>query len=180
MLQLSEGEATAALPEQVAWDGPLDFDTFYRSEIAGLLVLARALAGPAVAEDVAQETMLVVYRRWAEVRELASPGGWARGVCLHKAVSMVRRRSREQHLLRRLGAFRSVPVAGTEDEQFWSSVRVLPLRQAQAVALYYALDLSIGEVATTLGCAEGTVKSHLSRARIALAQAWDLGTEELS
>ena len=49
-------------------------------------------------------------------------------------------------------------------------------RQAQATALFYALDLSVIEVAATLGCAEGTVKVHLSRARAELAAR--LGTTE--
>jgi DNA-directed RNA polymerase specialized sigma24 family protein len=40
----------------------------------------------------------------------------------------------------------------------------LPKRQAQVTALFHALDRSVIEVATTIGCAEGTVKLHLSRA----------------
>ena len=154
-----------------------DFDTFYRAEITGLVVLARVLAGPAVAEDVAQEAMLVVFRRWHEVRDLASPVGWARRVCLHKAVSLVRRRTRERTLLTKLGAFRSVPADTSEDERFWATVRTLPARQAEAVALYYGLDLTVEDVAATLGCAEGTVKSHLSRARATLAASWEFGRE---
>jgi RNA polymerase sigma-70 factor (ECF subfamily) len=157
----------------VAAELPGDFDAFYRREFPRLVVLARALAGPAVADDVAQEAMLVAYRKWDEVQLLVSPVGWVRTVCLRKAVSVVRRRSVEQRVLRTIGSFRSdrgAPVE--EDERFWSEVRRLPLRQAQAVALHYALDLAVVEIAETLGCAEGTVKSHLSRGRAALARAW--------
>jgi RNA polymerase sigma-70 factor, ECF subfamily len=49
-------------------------------------------------------------------------------------------------------------------------VRALPSRQAQAVALYYLEDRSIQQTAAVLGCAEGTVKAHLAKARRALAQ----------
>lgn len=78
-------------------------------------------------------------------------------------------------MLRQLGSFRAeTPSAPVEDEQVWSAVRALPKRQAQVVALHYALDLSVAEVAATLGCAEGTVKAHLSRARAALAVELDL------
>lgn len=147
-----------------------DFETFYRREFPLLVVLARALAGPAIAEDVAQEAMLAACRNWDKVQCYDSPGGWLRTVCMHKAVSMVRRRSLEQRLLRQLGSFRmEAPQSPDEDERFWSAVRALPQRQAQAVALYDALDLPVAEVADTLGCAEGTVKAHLSRARSALA-----------
>lgn len=149
--------------------GPEDFDAFYRRELGGLVVLARALAGRAVAEDIAQEAMLVTARRWDHVQRLASPVGWVRGVCLHKALAVVRRRGIEERALRRLG--RQVrPPDERDDDGFWELVRTLPERQAQAVALHYALDLSVIDVATTLGCAEGTVKAHLARARASLAQ----------
>jgi RNA polymerase sigma-70 factor, ECF subfamily len=154
-----------------------NFEDFYRREYPRLLVLARVLAGPFMADDVAQEAMLVVYRRWDEVRSMASPVGWARSVCMHKAVSTVRRRGVEQRILRQLGSFRSAePEAFDQHERFWTLVRSLPRRQAQVVALHYALDLSLAEIAATLGCADGTVKAHLSRARASLAQS--LGMEE--
>jgi RNA polymerase sigma-70 factor, ECF subfamily len=57
-----------------------------------------------------------------------------------------------------------------ESAEFWAAVRALPSRQAQAVALYYLEDLSIQQTATVLGCAEGTVKAHLAKARRALAR----------
>jgi RNA polymerase sigma-70 factor (ECF subfamily) len=43
--------------------------------------------------------------------------------------------------------------------------------QRTLIALYYVDDRSIGEVAAILGVPDGTVKSRLSRARGALAQA---------
>ena len=160
--------------------GPESFESFYRRQLPQLLVLARALVGPLMAEDVAQEAMLVAYRRWAEVQLFESPEGWTRSVCLHKAVSLARRRTVEQRLLRQLGSFRApAPPRFEEDERFWSLVRGLPRRQAQVVALHFALDLSVAEVAKTLGCAEGTVKAHLSRARVALTESLGIDGGEL-
>jgi RNA polymerase sigma-70 factor (ECF subfamily) len=57
-----------------------------------------------------------------------------------------------------------------EHETFWAEVRKLPRRQAQVVALHYVYDLGLAEIARTLGCAEGTVKVHLSRGRAALSE----------
>lgn len=149
---------------------PADFEAFYRCEYPGLVVLAWVLPGPALAEDVAQEAMLEAHRKWDAVLGHESPVGWVRAVCLRKAASVARRRTLERRLLQQAGAFRAeAAIAVGEDERFWQAVRSLPLRQAQAVALHYALDLSVVEVAETLGCAEGAVKAHLSRARSALA-----------
>lgn len=148
--------------------GPEDFAAFYRRELAGLVVLARALAGAAAAEDVAQEAMLVACRRWEHVQRMASPVGWVHVVCMRTAVSLVRRRTVEARVLRRLG--RPSPGEPPDDDEFWALVRTLPQRQAQAVALRYALDLSVTDIAQTLGCSEGTVKAHLARGRATLAQ----------
>jgi RNA polymerase sigma-70 factor (ECF subfamily) len=154
------------------------FEDFYRRELPRLLVLARALAGDLAAEDVAQESMLVAYRQWSRIGSMASPVGYVRGICAHQAVSVLRRLVSERRAVSRLAgrAVTAVEPLSADGERFWSEVRRLPRRQAQAVALFYALDLPISDIATTLGCAEGTVKVHLSRARTALAAR--LGTRE--
>jgi RNA polymerase sigma-70 factor (ECF subfamily) len=157
------------------------FETFYTRELPRLLVLARALAGDLAAEDIAQESMLVAYRRWSEIAGLSSPGGYVRGICAHQAVSAVRRTLAERRALRR---YASGPVAElatlpADSERFWAEVRRLPRRQAQAAALYYALDLSVADIATTLSCAEGTIKAHLSRARQELARRLEV-SEDMS
>jgi RNA polymerase sigma-70 factor (ECF subfamily) len=153
------------------------FDTFYRREFPRLLDLARALVGPTLAEDLAQEAMLVAYRRWDSICDIGSPTGYVRGICVHKAASLVRRRVLERRVLGRL-ASRPAPVVDVlsdESERFWDAVRQLPRRQAQTVALRYALELPVAEIAEVLDCAEGTVKAQLHRARQALASSLALG-----
>jgi RNA polymerase sigma factor (sigma-70 family) len=147
------------------------FDAFYLREMPSLILLARALSGPAYAEDIAQEAMLTAYRHWSEVSQYASPVGWVRRVCANRAVSTLRRRSVEARALLRL----TVPTSHLDDspaevEEFWAHVRQLPRRQAQSVALYYLYDLSVAEIADTLECSTGSVKVHLSRGRAALAK----------
>lgn len=154
------------------------FEDFYRRELPRLLFLARALVGDLAAEDVAQESMLVAYRQWSSIVSMASPAGYVRGICAHHAYSLRRRLLSERRAVRRFAgrALTSVEPVSADGERFWSEVRRLPRRQAQATALFYALDLPVSEIATTLGCAEGTVKAHLSRARTQLAVR--LGTTE--
>ena len=184
MLELVEGAAHGDLDEDAAgpWVdvgtpiapvAPVEaFETFYRREYPRLLVLARALAGDQSAEDVTQESMVVTYRHWTRIAQLDSPVGYVRGICAHKAVSWTRRLSAERRALRRVAARRiaTVQPLAPDSERFWAEVRRLPRRQAQAAALFYALDLPVSAVAETLGCAEGTVKAHLSRARAQLSE----------
>jgi RNA polymerase sigma-70 factor (ECF subfamily) len=157
------------------------FESFYRRELPALVVLARALAGPAHADDVAQDAMLTAYNRWDQVCTYESPGAWVRQVCANRAVSMLRRRAAEARAVVRLGGRRPTQAPISESgETFWSEVRRLPRRQAQSVALFYVYDLSVAEVALTLGCSEGSVKVHLSRGRAALARRLDESVEESS
>jgi RNA polymerase sigma-70 factor (ECF subfamily) len=64
-------------------------------------------------------------------------------------------------------------AAGAErtDERAWVQrcLLAIPARFQAAIALHYVEGLSVEEVARTLGCRPGTVKSRLSRGRAALA-----------
>ena len=64
------------------------------------------------------------------------------------------------------------PDAGTvaEDPQLERAVDQLSRRQRQVILLHYLADLSVGDVARVLGLSEGSVKTHLHRARSALRE----------
>lgn len=153
-----------------AHTGP-SFEEFYRREYARTCALARVLAGGPSSDDIAQEAFLVAYRRWREVAQLTDPAMWVRRVCANLATSQLRRRGIEARALVRLSARPRPAVALTaEDEVFWDTVRALPRRQAQVVALFYLYDLAVADIASTLEMSDGSVKTHLSRARAALAR----------
>jgi RNA polymerase sigma-70 factor (ECF subfamily) len=156
------------------------FDSFYLRELPRLVALARALTGSAAAaEDVAQDAMIAAYRRWDEVAGLDIPAAWVRRVCANRATSHLRRRSSEARAVLRLSGVRqNDPELPPIDADFWASVRRLPRRQAQAIALHYLYDMSVTDVALTLGCSSSSVKAHLVRGRSALARALDLPHEE--
>lgn len=157
----------------------VEFDDFYAAELPRLVALARGLCPAAVAEDVAQEAMLVAYRRWRDVSELDRPDLWVRRTCANLAVSQFRRRVVELRVTARLAGRRQPPVElSPAGEEFWAAVRRLPHRQAQAAALRFVYDMPLAEIAATLGTSEGTVKQHLSRARRALAVALGATTQE--
>lgn len=146
------------------------FADFYRAELPGLVALARGLCGSAAADDIAQEAMVAVYRRWHEVERFAEPRAWVRRTCANLAISAYRRRLVELRALTRLAGERAAPLPLDEDsEAFWTAVRDLPRRQAQCVALRYLYDMSGAEIARTLELGENSVKQHLARGRRALA-----------
>ena len=100
------------------------FEEFYAAELPRLVALARGLCPAHLAEDVAQEAMLVAYRRWREVAELERPDLWVRRTCANLAVSQFRRRMVEVRATARLAGRRQPPVELSETgEEFWAAVR---------------------------------------------------------
>ena len=69
----------------------------------------------------------------------------------------------------RLATASDVPGISEDHVAVVAALRSLPFQQRETLALFYLGDLSVQEIAATLGVADGTVKSRLTRRRTALA-----------
>lgn len=141
------------------------FREFFDAEFVGLRRLAYLLTGDwGEAEDLAQETMVRMYRSWNSIKE--RPAAYARSVLINRHRSLLRRAKVEaKHALVRK-SFGPPPSAELEDEYLvvWEALRTLPQRERQAVVLRYYEDMPVAEIAEVLGCPVGTVKSMTHRA----------------
>jgi len=156
----------------------ISFEAFYRNEYRAMLGIARALASDTTsAEDLVQEAFISAHRRWDRVSQYDSPQAWVRRVLINRATSLRRRLSSELRALARTGpAGAAPPDLSVETSEVWDEVHRLPRRQQQAIVLHYVAQLSMVEIADVMGCSQGTVKSHLHRARESLRSslaAWD-------
>ncbi len=119
------------------------------------------------AADAAQEAFIQLYLDWDRVSRYENPVGWVYRVALNRSRDY-RRRSRR---LRRLWENNPAVMASAADivwepdRAFIQALKGLPDRQRQAVSLHYVAGFSQKETADTMGLSEGTVKSHLYRAR---------------
>lgn len=181
--------ATMTVPEieivdvAAGTEATADFTTFFRAEYPGLVALATAvLSDRQAGEDVAAEAMARAYHRWTTVGTYDRPGAWTRRVTINLLHSRRRRMSSEIKALLRLRNRRPGADAGQDDliadHTFQRLLSPLAPRQRTAAALHYLDDLSVDEIAELMGCAPGTVKSHLHAARTAIAAA--LSDEEES
>jgi len=148
------------------------FGDFARAERRSLVAFAWSLTGDlGAAEDLAQEALEAAWRQWGRVGGYDRPGTWARRVVANRAAGRSRRSGRERRANGRwFGRGDAVVTLDPPDDEFWTAVRGLPARQAQAVALHYLEDRSVADIAAVLGCAEATVRVHLHRGRLALAR----------
>lgn len=153
------------------------FEDFYLAEFRPLLRIAWTLTGRRdVGEEVVQEAMVAVHRRWGDVGGYDAPGAYARRVVLNACRDVARRRAVEVRALDRVARPGPSFDPPPPDDELWSAVRSLPERQAQAVALHYLEDRSVVEIAELLGITVATTKVHLHRGRRTLARR--LGSSE--
>ena len=148
-----------------------DFEHWYRREHDRLVNSLFLISGSVdAAREATDEGFARVAARWARVRRMDAPAGYAFRVALNVLRKEMRRRTREATAHRLNSADESF-VDESPDPDLWRAVRALPDRQRAAVVLRYVADLTEADIAAALGVTRGTVASNLSHARDALATA---------
>lgn len=137
------------------------FERFFAEEYAATVRLAHLLTGSnAHAEDLAQDAFARVLPHLAD---LGNPAAYLRTATVNVCRTWHRSRGREQDRFRRHGASPDVAISAASAELL-DTIRRLPYRQQAVLVLRYWLDLSEADIALTLDCRPGTVKSLHSRA----------------
>ena len=124
-----------------------------------------------LAADAAQDAFVQLYLHWDKVTASGDPVAWLYRVAINRCRDHRRALARAARLLQRLAGNARPEAAQPEWEprtEFWSVLSGLPHGQRVAAALYYDADFSVAEIANVMGISEGTVSSHLHRARTAL------------
>ncbi len=137
------------------------------------LALAR-MANVHDAEDLFQEVFLRYFRHEAQLESDEHRRAWLIRCTLNRAKSAHSAPWRHRILPLEVAA-----QIGVRDDyrEVYAAVLSLPEKYRTVVHLHYFEGLTIAEIAAQLGCAEGTVKARLHRARTQLKDA--LGDIEL-
>jgi RNA polymerase sigma-70 factor (sigma-E family) len=154
----------AALRSPASDDG--SYDQFFDKCLPRVMNLARRLTGStSQAEDIAIEALGRAFAQWDRVREMDHAQAWVMRVTTNLVIGQARRRKVElpseppQPDVADVVALRLALLA---------TMRKLPRRQREAVALRYLVDLPEIEVAAAMGVTAGSVKKHLSRGLAAM------------
>jgi len=150
------------------------------------------------AEDLVQECLLRVAKRWPKVRAMDHPDSYARRILVNLALDGAKRHGRRRSELHEGGAtpvealVDALPGAAPEPSaggagavesraELFEALGALPQRQRLMLVLRYFADLSEAQAAEALDCSVGTVKSTTSRAlerlRGAMAESDENGSE---
>jgi len=138
----------------------------------------RILRNAAEAEDAAQEAFVRAWRGLSEFRGEAGFSTWLYRIVARQSFDRLgplkRRRERETPIesVAEPANEADDPGARALTRRLERLMDVLNPVQRAAVTLYYWGDRSVEEVASALEIPENTVKTHLSRARAALREAW--------
>jgi RNA polymerase sigma-70 factor (sigma-E family) len=123
-------------------------------------------------EEIVQDAFVKVWRRPPNLSGDDRLPAYLRSAVLNGARSHLRHRGVERRHLRAVASPNEAPEAPQrgDDDRVLAALRALPDRQREVLALRYYLDLSEGEIATTLGISPGSVKTHAHRGLAALAE----------
>jgi RNA polymerase sigma-70 factor (sigma-E family) len=134
------------------------FDDEFRDLAAIAYRVAYRITGDrSTAEDIAQESLARAYIRWSRISDYRQ--AWVARVAGNLAIDQLRRRRPAVPA----STDRDAEVLLIERLDLQRALLTLPRRQRDAIVLRYVADLSEADVARLLGCAPGTVKSHLNR-----------------
>jgi RNA polymerase sigma-70 factor (sigma-E family) len=150
-----------------------DFERFVAEGTDGLLRTAYLIVGDLhEAEDLVQETLFKVARRWPKVSRMDYPAAYARRILVNLALRGSPKRSRRRTELSETRPGDAAAPAAPLDrhDELHAALAVLPPRQRAVLVLRYFLDLPEAEIAAALQCSLGTVKSTTSRGLARLEQ----------
>ena len=144
------------------------FDDFVQTRGQALLRFAYVLSGDAhLAEDLVQEVLARLHRRWARIIAMEHAEAYVRTAIARQYLSWRRRRSAGEAILAEVPE----PAAVAEPQQrvlardqMWRLLAGLPRAQRAVLVLRFYCDLPDDEIAALLGCGESTVRSQAARA----------------
>ena len=147
-----------------------EFERFSVLHADALLRNAYLMAGDrGEAEDLVQECLLRLARKWPRVRSMEHPGAYARRVLFNLILDGGPQRARRRTELFAVEATDGHDGADETTAALEAHVELvqalggLPGRQRAVLVLRYFADLPEAEVASILDCSPGTVKSSASR-----------------
>jgi RNA polymerase sigma-70 factor (sigma-E family) len=156
-----------------AWDASDVVTEIYSAHYGQLVRLAVMLVHDVqTAEEVVQDSFEAMHLAWRRLRNTEKALAYLRQAIVNKSRSVLRHRKVvEMHPPKPAPDEQSAELAALtliERSAVTSALRLLPVRQREAVVLRYYGDFSEADIAKAMGISRGAVKSHTARAMASL------------
>jgi RNA polymerase sigma-70 factor (ECF subfamily) len=153
------------------------------AELPSLRAFAMSLTGNHDrADDLVQETLMKAWSAFASFTEGTSLRAWLFTIMRNTFFSTHRKRRREVQDVEGMAAARMITAPAQHGHldlaDFREALATLALDQREALILVGASGFSYEEAAEICGCAVGTIKSRVNRARQRLMQVLAIETAE--
>jgi RNA polymerase sigma-70 factor (sigma-E family) len=149
------------------------FEAFVRARLPALLRFAYAVCGdPHTAADLVQDALERTGLHWSRIDRSGDAEAYVRRAIVNGRTSRWRKLRRES-LVDVVPERQPYDDRPGHDETLWQLLTTLPRRQRAVLVLRYYEDMSEQQIAATLGCAPGTVKSQASKALAKLRTAYE-------
>jgi len=142
------------------------------------------LASPEQAADITQEVFVAFYKSLGKLRSSKAIRSWLRSVTLNKCYDVLKKRketvSVDDHLvpgcMQRSDAWSDAELS----ELLKQTLNLLTMRERTALVLTCQLGYSSQQAGKDMGCAAGTVRALVYKARSKLKQLFYQGSDEWS
>ncbi|HEX6359865.1 SigE family RNA polymerase sigma factor [Actinophytocola sp.] len=153
-----------------------EFAEFFSARFEGARRIAYAMCGSwPDAEEIAQSAFVKMYSRWTKIR-IETVDAYLRTVLTRVFLDTKRRGRAREQIVAELPDMIAPPDAGPAERMaLRAALLTVPPGQRAVLVLRFVADLSVEQVAETLGCSAGTVKSQTSRGLAALRAAYGKG-----
>ncbi len=176
----THSEACADAPEAAlvsrAKRDPQAFAALYRRHYAAIAgYVFRRVGDEHTAEDLTADVFLAAVRSLGGYRHRGVPfRAWLYRIATH-TVNRWARRQRKRFCQTLPESLACAESGATDPKAARLAMLSLSPKHQAVLALHYLEGLSVEEVASVIGCRIGTVKSRLSRARVALREQLEKG-----
>lgn len=155
-----------------------EFHSFVVAADDRLLRAAYLLTGSwNLAEDLLQVALLTTWRHWSRLHDTAAAEAYTRTCMVRTASAWWRRRWNAERPTAEVPETTGSERYGEVDDAqaVMAALALLTPRQRAVLVLRFFEDLAPPQVAATLGCSVGTVKSTTSKAlaRLRAAEVWE-------
>jgi RNA polymerase sigma-70 factor (ECF subfamily) len=135
------------------------------AETPRLLQIAFAiLRDPQGAEDAVQDTLLMAWKSWSQLRDPARRRAWLTRICVRRCLRLRSSLALRRRVEATAASLDGAPAQDDGDLDWDAAFLSLSPAQRAVVTLHYHHDLTLDDCAGVMGCRPGTARRHLARA----------------